>query len=77
MFALSATVTGRNATRTRQRVSLLSTEAVVSMPESGADVANMADDVSFDVGSTLLITPSAEFYFYGEDEDWHLFGEEV
>ena len=75
MFALSAAATGSGGSRTKQRVSLLATEAVVTMPESGADVINMANDVQFDTGSTLLVTPTAEIFFFGEDGDWHLFGE--
>lgn len=75
MFALSASAVGTGGSRTKQRVSLLSTTAVTTMPTSGADVINMADDVTFDTGSTLLVTPTAEMFFYGEDNQWHLFGE--
>lgn len=42
-----------------------------TMPVNGADVSNLADDVTFDVGSSLFVVEGATAYMYGEDGEWH------
>jgi len=46
-----------------------------TLPATGADVENLADDVTFDVGSTLLVVPTADVYAMGSDGNWHKVGE--
>lgn len=46
-----------------------------ALPASGADVSNLADDVAFEVGSSLFIVPTGNAYLWGEDEKWHLVAE--
>lgn len=43
-----------------------------TFPVNGADVTNLADDVTFEVGSSLLVVSPAAVYLYGEDGEWHL-----
>lgn len=54
------------------KVDIQADSVPASLPTSGADVDNMADDAVFEVGSTLLVVPTAQVYFYGADGAWHL-----
>lgn len=67
-----------NLTDTRRKVLVdIQADAEPStLPASGADVTNLADDVTFAVGSTLFIVPTARAFMYGEDGEWHEAGAE-
>ena len=45
-----------------------------SLPTTGETVTNLADDVTFAVGSSLYVVSTGAVYFYGEDSEWHIFG---
>lgn len=67
-----------NLTDTRRKVlvDIQADEEPATLPQTGADVSNLADDVTFEVGSSLLVVPTAKVYLYGEDGEWHLAGGE-
>lgn len=56
----------------KSKVTIQVDEAPTTLPASGADVSNMPDDVEFEIGSTLLVVPTGDVYFWGEDSAWHL-----
>lgn len=72
MFATN--ISNITSARRKVKVDIQADTVPDSLPATGEDVSNLANDVTFEVGSSLLVVPTAEVYLYGEDGEWHLTG---
>lgn len=70
MYATNVTHTLNDPRKVK--VDIQADSAPDTMPLNGADVTNLADDVTFEVGSSLLVVNPTAVYLYGEDDQWHL-----
>ncbi len=77
MYAISQEVVNKQGEAAVVKATIIAEEAVTVMPTSGASVDNLPNTAIFAPGSSLLVVPTAEMFFFCGDGEWHLFGEEA